>query len=77
MQVITTLTQKGQLTIPKRLRDKYNLKEYDKVYLIEGDDFIAVKPAQDILDLAGKIKPKKKKSALKAREEMARRYQRS
>lgn len=76
MQTLTTLTQKGQLTIPKKLRKKYSLKEYDKIFLEEGDGHIKIKPTKDILDFAGKIKPKKMKSVLKAREELEKNYQR-
>lgn len=76
MQILTTLTQKGQLTIPKKMREKYSLKEYDKIFLEEADDHIKIKPTKDILNLAGKIKPKKKTSTLKARAEMEKNYQR-
>jgi AbrB family looped-hinge helix DNA binding protein len=76
MQVLTTITQKGQLTIPKKLRENYSLEEYDSVFLEEGTDHIKIKATKDILDLAGKIKPKKKKHILKAREEMEKKYKR-
>jgi len=40
------------------------------------EDYIKITPAKDILDLAGKYKPIKKKPVLKAREEMERFYRR-
>lgn len=76
MQILTTITQKGQLTIPKKLRENYSLEEYDSVFLEEGKDHIKIKATKDILDLAGKIKPKKRRSILKAREKMEKNYKR-
>ncbi len=72
----TTITQKGQVTIPKKFREKFDLWPYSKVYIETGKDYIKITPAKDILDLAGKYKPIKKKPVLKAREEMERFYRR-
>ncbi len=72
----TTVTQKGQITIPKAFRQKFGVKPYSKVKLEMGKNNIKITPVKDILDLAGKFKPKKEKSALKAREEMSKKYQR-
>lgn len=74
----TTITQKGQVTIPKKLRDKYGFRKYDKVIIEPGKGHVKIKPVKDILDLAGTFKPKKNAnvSVLKAREEMEKTYQR-
>lgn len=56
----TTVTQKGQITIPVFLRTMFGLKPYSKVVLQAGRGYIKVKPVEDILDLAGTFKPKKK-----------------
>ncbi len=36
---VSTITKKGQTTIPKAIREKLGLKPYDKIiYIIEGDE---------------------------------------
>jgi AbrB family looped-hinge helix DNA binding protein len=58
---ISTLTRKGQITIPKEIRDVLGLKEHDKVSFIKRGDDILIKPIKgDILDLRGTVKPKRK-----------------
>jgi len=76
MQILTSLTQKGQITIPKKLRKKYNIEKYEKLFLEEGIGHIKIKPAKDILSFAGTIKPKKKGSVLLARESIETNYKR-
>ena len=69
MQVITSITQKGQVSLPKSFRELLGMKEYDRVMVTKGIDHIIIKPLEDVLDLAGSYKPKKRKSILKARVE--------
>ncbi|MBI4130564.1 AbrB/MazE/SpoVT family DNA-binding domain-containing protein [Candidatus Roizmanbacteria bacterium] len=78
MQIQTTITQKGQITIPKKLRMQYGFRSYDRVILEPGDDHVKVRPVKDILDLAGTFKPRKNAgvSVLKAREAMEKNYER-
>ena len=76
MQIITTVTQKGQVTLPKKMREILGINEYDKVFVEAGKDHIKIKPAEDILDLIGKFKIKNKKPLLKAREQMEKHYKR-
>ena len=77
MQIITTVTQKGQVTLPKKMREILGINEYDKVFVEADKDHIKIKPTEDILDLAGKYKKKmKKKPILKAREQMEKNYKR-
>lgn len=75
MQVISTVTQKGQVTIPKKLREKLGIDLFDKVYLKAERDHIKIKPTYDILDMAGKFKPGKK-PLLAAREKLEKKYKR-
>jgi AbrB family looped-hinge helix DNA binding protein len=72
----TTVTQKGQVTIPVFLREEIGLRLYGKVRLEPGDGHVKIYPQEDILDLAGKFKTGKGKSALKAREVMEKNYKR-
>lgn len=76
MNYLTSLTQKGQITIPKGLRDALQVKSYDKLYLQLENNHLKLYPAPDILGLAGKIKPKKKKPVLSARQKLDQGYQR-
>jgi len=76
MQAMTTVTQKGQITLPKALRELVNIDVYDKVIVKLGKGFLKIEPTEDILDIAGKYKAKKGQSALKARELMEKEYKR-
>ncbi len=76
MQVITTVTQKGQVTLPKKIRERIGINIYNKVFVEAKDDYIAIKPAFDILEIAGRIKLKNKKPILQARKNMEKYYQR-
>jgi len=42
MMEIAKITSKGQITIPKEIREKLNLKEGDKVIFIEEGDKIII-----------------------------------
>jgi AbrB family looped-hinge helix DNA binding protein len=58
---ISTLTSKGQVTIPKEIRDALGLKVHDRVNFIERNGEIVIKPLKgNILDLKGSVKPKKR-----------------
>jgi len=72
----TTVTQKGQVTVPKKIREKLNIKPYDKVFIKEAKGYIKIFPTHDILELAGSLKPKKGKGALAARRKMQDTYRR-
>lgn len=76
MQAITTITQKGQITLPIAMRMHLGMKPYSKVRLSANKTAITVIPTEDILDIAGSFKPKKKLSALAARSAFEKRYHR-
>ncbi|MBI4004861.1 AbrB/MazE/SpoVT family DNA-binding domain-containing protein [Candidatus Roizmanbacteria bacterium] len=76
MQFTTTVTQKGQVTIPKHLRERFGIRPYDTVLVEQSKTNIVIKPAVDILDLAGTMAPSRKKPLLKARKQMERQYSR-
>lgn len=79
MQVFTTVTQKGQVTLPKIMRDFLQIQPYDKVSIEQHNQSIVIRPKKDILDLAGTLKPRKNKnkSPLQARAAMEKQYSRS
>lgn len=72
----TTVTQKGQITLRKELRDALRIKSYNKVSVSLEKDKIVVKPLPDILSLAGKFPITRGKSVLEAREYMEKHYKR-
>jgi len=74
----TTITKKGQITIPKEIREILKLEEGKKleVEFEKRKKEIKIKPVPDILDLAGTFKPKRKVNVLKAREAMEKIYER-
>jgi len=78
MNYLTTITKKGQITIPKELRKKLGFKEFLRVVLEleEKEKVIKVRPVTDILDLAGDFKSKNKKSVLEARKNLETSYKR-
>lgn len=73
-----TITQKGQITIPKFLRDALKLRASSKIVLKleKSGKEIKIKPAMDILDIAGSLKPKARKAVLRARQVMEKNYAR-
>ena len=78
MQIITTVTQKGQVTLPKKAREALGIQEYDKVLVEIASDHIKIYPTVDILDLAGSLHPSKnkRKSPLQARRALDKLYRR-
>jgi antitoxin PrlF len=55
----STVTRKGQVTIPKRIREEMDLHLGDRVLFLVRDDEIVLKPMRvSILDLQGTVAPK-------------------
>ena len=61
---ITTITSKGQITIPKAIREALSLKSNDRLIFTRlSQDTVGmkmVKPKKDLLSLGGSITPKQK-----------------
>jgi len=74
MQTYSTVTQKGQVTIPKAIRDSVGIMLYGKVDVFMEGDRVVLMPQKTILDLAPVAIAPKGKTALKAREYMAKNY---
>jgi AbrB family looped-hinge helix DNA binding protein len=71
-----SVTQKGQVTLPKRLREQYGIAPLSKVVIAADESSIRIEPTQDITHLAGTFIPDEPKPILAAREEMENTYQR-
>ena len=56
--MLATVTTKGQVTIPKSVRDHLKIKPYDKVdFFLEGDRAVLT-PVKTLKDLRGVVPPK-------------------
>ena len=56
--LISTITQKGQVTIPKQIRDTLQLKANDRVIFVKRGNSVIIKPVKDVLSLRGSVKVK-------------------
>lgn len=79
MTYTTTMTKKGQITIPKEFRDLLKLKTASKLVVTfdAKSKGVLVKQTPDLFDLAGTFNIKKRTSVLKARDAFEQRYERS
>ena len=60
MQNVSKITVKGQVTIPKRVRDDLGVRAGDVIVFAKKGDDIVIKPANTLLDLKGVIVTSKK-----------------
>jgi len=55
--MLATVTSKGQVTIPKDIRDRLKIRSNDKVdFVIDGEKVLLV-PVKTLLDLRGAVQP--------------------
>jgi AbrB family looped-hinge helix DNA binding protein len=53
----STITKKGQITIPRKLRDEFNLKPGKKVFFVKFKDGVLIKPVvENVRSLRGILK---------------------
>ncbi len=55
MQSIT-LSSKGQIVIPAKIRKKYGLKRGEKLIIEDADGYIKILPGTKLTDLCGSVK---------------------
>lgn len=76
MQVIpigleSSITSKGQITLPILFRQKYGLKKGNKVVFGVASNFIKVMPSLSLSSVFGSVAPLKKKVSLKEMKKIA------
>ncbi len=73
---VATLTSKGQITIPKDIREALHLKQNDRVAIVAEEGVAVIKPIKgNILDIGASIKISAKEKPIdfkKARKETIR-----
>ena len=63
----SVITRKGQVTIPKEIRDHLNAKEGEKVaFFLRGDDVVLKVVRGNILSLKGSVKPRQRPEDMEA-----------
>jgi len=55
MDMISMVTTKGQVTIPKRIREILGINPHDKVDFIQEGGKIVLVPVRTLLDLRGSV----------------------
>lgn len=63
---LSTITQKGQATIPAAIRKNLGVNPGDQIIFVKEDNKTVVKPAVSLLDMQGSVKATKKYSDAKA-----------
>ena len=74
MTVTAKITSKGQITLPKKVRDLLHLHEGGVVVFEQEDDRIVIKPAESLLDYKGYLRGRAKPAAAETVRETARKY---
>ncbi len=56
MTYTSSVTQKGQVTIPQEIRKHLKLKPSDKVFFIRNKENVILKPSRSFIDMEGSVK---------------------
>ena len=56
--MLSTVTTKGQVTIPKPIRDLLNISPSDKVDFIQEGEKVLLVPVKTLKDLRGSVAPR-------------------
>jgi len=74
MTVTAKITSKGQITLPKKVRDLLHLKEGGVVVFEQEEDRIVIKPAQSLMDYKGYLRGRGKPADADTVRDAARTY---
>jgi AbrB family looped-hinge helix DNA binding protein len=68
MPKVSKITKKGQVTIPKDMRDQLDLNTGQRVFFVRKGSKLEIEPVPDFLDLKGSVESDKEYSKETARE---------
>jgi antitoxin PrlF len=68
---IATVSSKGQITLPARVRTELGIRKKDKVQFLVRDGELVIKPLRSFRELRGILSPKKGDPRKAAREAAA------
>jgi len=74
MSVTAKITSKGQITLPKKVRDILHLREGGVVVFEQENDTFVIKPAESLLDYKGYLRGRAKQADVDIVREAARTY---
>lgn len=74
MTVTAKITSKGQITLPKKVRDILHLREGGVVVFEQKNDTFVIKPAESLLDYKGYLRGRAKHADVDIVREAARTY---
>lgn len=74
MTVTAKITSKGQITLPKKVRDILHLREGGVVVFEQENDTFVIKPAESLLDYKGYLQGRAKNADVDIVREAARTY---
>ena len=77
MMYTSTVTQKGQITLPKVVRDRLGVKSKDVVILRVNKNQVMIESSEDVIDMAGSVKPIRGVDVLSTREGLESDFERS
>lgn len=69
VNIESTITAKGQITIPRRIREFLHVRPKDKIAFEIENEEVKIKPAMDVESAFGIIKPKQKPENFRAMRE--------
>ena len=70
MPNIVSITQQGQVTIPKSYRELLNIKKNGKAVVEQKGNSLVITPIEDFFSLEGSIKPKSRPEDFKKMRKM-------
>lgn len=70
MPSIVSITQQGQVTIPKAIREHLKIGKNAKAIVVEKNNEILIKPVEDFFSLEGSIKPRSRPEDFKKMRKM-------
>ena len=69
---LATVSSKGQITLPAKIRSEFGIRSKDKIRFLVRDNEIIIKPLQSFRELRGTVKPRKGDYRKAARDAIAR-----